>query len=169
MNEAERFLESHRKERESDRSHGIQSPDVHPQYRAPDTNPPRAQVPGWFALEGRIRRKTYFWRLICIAAGIFTASLLIGLWYGTTLIGALPAGADFEAIIESAGSQIGVLVMFLSLPFMIPQDTKRLHDLNMSGWNQLIFLIPLLGWIFRLYVLFRRGTIGPNNYGQQPA
>lgn len=169
MNEAERFLESRKKQQESVHFHDNQSPDTFPQHQAPVSNQQRAQVPGWFALEGRIRRKTYFWRLLCIAVGIIGSSLLVGLWYGTTLIGALPAGADYEAITQSAGSQIGVLVMFLSLPFMIPQDTKRLHDLNMSGWNQLIFLIPLFGWIFRLYVLFRRGTFGPNNYGQQPA
>ena len=169
MNEAERFWESRRKQQESESFHGVQSPDNHPQHQAHDANQRQAQVPGWFALEGRIRRKTYFWRLLCISVGIIVASLLIGLWYGTTLIGALPAEADYEAITQSAGSQIGVLVMFLSLPFMIPQDTKRLHDLNMTGWSQLMFLIPIFGWIFRLYVLFRRGTTGPNNYGQQPA
>ena len=169
MNEAERFLASRRKEHGSGPFRAIQSPNVAPQHQVHDASQRQTQVPGWFSLEGRIRRKTYFWRLIFIAAGISVASMLIGLWYGTTLIGALPDAADFEIIIQSVSSQIGVLVMFLSLPFVIPQDTKRLHDLNMSGWNQLIFLVPVIGWMFRLYVLFRRGTTGPNNYGQQPA
>lgn len=29
--------------------------------------------------------------------------------------------------------------------------TRRLHDVNKSGWFQLLYLIPLLGWIPVIY------------------
>lgn len=165
MNEAERFLESRRKQSEISSEPNAQMRET----RFPHTREASgANVPGWFALQGRIGRKTYFWRMFFISIGIVVAAMLIGLWYGTTLSAVLPTGTDLESLGAAAGSQIGLLVSFLSLPFIVTQDTKRLHDLNMSGWNQLAFLIPLIGWFFRLYVFVRRGTDGPNEYGQQP-
>ena len=170
MNEAERFLESRRIQAAS----GNKAASIEGMIsNSPEgTRTEKAnikQIPGWFALQGRIGRRTYFWRMLFIFIGILVAAMLIGLWYGTTLATVLPKGADLESIGEAAGSHISLLVGFLSLPFIVIQDTKRLHDLNMSGWNQLFFCIPLIGWIFRLYVFFRRGTNGPNGYGQQPA
>ena len=170
MNEAERFLEPRKKQSGSSNEPDIKTDET--RYFSPtDTSRGGAgenKLPGWFALQGRIGRKTYFWRMLLISIGILVGALLIGLWYGTTIATVLPTGTDFEALGEAAGSQIGLLVSFLSLPFIVTQDTKRLHDLNMSGWNQLFFCIPLIGWLFRLYVLFRCGTNGPNGYGQQP-
>lgn len=170
MNEAERFLESRRKQPASANEPGPQTGETH--FSRGDLSKgvgDEKKVPGWFDLQGRIGRKTYFWRMLFISVGIMVGALLIGLWYGTTIATVLPTSTDFEALGKAAGSQIGLLVSFLSLPFIVTQDTKRLHDLNMSGWNQLFFCIPLIGWLFRLYVFFRRGTNGPNEYGQQPA
>lgn len=170
MNEAERFLESRGKRAASVNKAAINEGEPSCSVEGPrKETTDKKQVPGWFALQGRIGRKTYFWRMLFIFIGILVAAMLIGLWYGTTLATVLPTGADLESIGEAAGSHISLLVGFLSLPFIVTQDTKRLHDLNMSGWNQLFFCIPLLGWIFRLFVFFRRGTSGPNPYGQQPA
>jgi uncharacterized membrane protein YhaH (DUF805 family) len=45
---------------------------------------------------------------------------------------------------------------------------QRLHDLNHSGWMCLLAFIPLVGFIFALYVIFAPGTKGSNNYGLQP-
>ncbi len=42
---------------------------------------------------------------------------------------------------------------------------RRLHDLNKSGWLCLVFLIPLVGTIFSIYVMAAKGTQGENNYG----
>lgn len=45
---------------------------------------------------------------------------------------------------------------------------KRLHDLNKSGWLILLCCVPIIGWIFALYMLFADGTVGPNPYGADP-
>ena len=45
---------------------------------------------------------------------------------------------------------------------------KRLHDLNKSGWLILICCVPIIGWVFSLYMLFADGTVGPNQYGEDP-
>ena len=169
MNEAERFLESRRTQAETAQQVDIVSNEPNSPHRYIQTSESNKKtMPGWFSIQGRIGRKTYFLRMFIIFAAYFALIWLIAFWYGTTLVMALPSGTDMTSIIEAAGTQIALLVGFLSLPFVIMQDTKRLHDLNMSGWNQLCFLIPLFGWLFRLYVFVRRGTSGPNNYGHNP-
>lgn len=168
MNEAERFLKSRRERTGYARDENAQTQDSLPGGDQQTITGHANKIPGWFALQGRIGRKTYLSRMLVIIAGIAVAAWLIGIWYGATLVSVLPADTDIESFTDSVGNQIGLLVTFLALPFVIPQDTKRLHDLNMSGWLQLCFPIPLIGWIFRLYVFFRRGSTGPNEYGPQP-
>jgi len=45
--------------------------------------------------------------------------------------------------------------------------TRRLHDLNASGWWQLIFIIPF-GLILLFALPFKKGTEGVNRYGEPP-
>ena len=57
------------------------------------------------------------------------------------------ASLGFSAISES-------LSFLFSLATLIPSiavTTRRLHDINLSGWWQLIGLIPLLGWVVMIY------------------
>jgi uncharacterized membrane protein YhaH (DUF805 family)/DNA-directed RNA polymerase subunit RPC12/RpoP len=45
---------------------------------------------------------------------------------------------------------------------------RRLHDINKSGWYLLLSFIPLLGSVFSLYILFKKGDKKINNYGPPP-
>ena len=125
-------------------------------------------VPGWFALDGRIGRQTYFIRMLLIGLGGMVATWLIALWHGTTLAISLPESTDLSSLVAASSIHIYLFVGFIAQAFIIPQETKRLHDLNLSGWYQLLFCIPILGALFHLYVLFHPGTAGPNGYGGQP-
>ena len=42
---------------------------------------------------------------------------------------------------------------------------RRLHDTDRSGWWQLLFLVPVLGWIVLIVFWCQRGTEGPNRFG----
>ena len=44
---------------------------------------------------------------------------------------------------------------------------RRLHDLNASGWWQLILLIPF-GQFILIGLLFFKVTDGPNRFGKEP-
>jgi uncharacterized membrane protein YhaH (DUF805 family) len=59
-----------------------------------------------------------------------------------------------------------------SLAVLLPSlavGTRRLHDMNKSGWMQLIWIIPVLGWIYMIYLLAQPGDTADNQYGAPPA
>ena len=121
--------------------------------------------PGYFSLSGRIGRKTYFLRLLAIYG------ILLGLYIAICFC----LGAGMQIGGEWNESTIGLVTKWvlgcLSLfvaPFIIPQHTKRLHDIGTSGWSMLFFGVPLIGWIFFLVLLFLPGKHGPNKYGADP-
>ena len=43
---------------------------------------------------------------------------------------------------------------------------KRLHDVNLSGWFSAIYLIPIINFLFLLFLLFK-GSVEPNKYGER--
>lgn len=45
---------------------------------------------------------------------------------------------------------------------------QRCRDFGWTGWAMLITLIPYIGWIFALAIMFIPGTLGPNRYGPDP-
>jgi len=110
-----------------------------------------------FSFTGRIGRGT-FWAIWCSMMGV---SLIIGLVIG----GIAGSGPD--------GEVTAIVVYFL---YLIPcvwiglaMQVKRWHDRDKSGWMVLINFIPVLGLIWALVELgFLQGTIGPNQYGDDP-
>jgi len=45
---------------------------------------------------------------------------------------------------------------------------KRLHDLERPGAHYWLLLIPVYNIYLALVLLFKRGTSGPNRYGDDP-
>lgn len=60
-----------------------------------------------------------------------------------------------------------VLLMYISLIQYFPLAIRRLHDLNASGWYVLITFAPF-GQFLILWLMFKKGTLGPNKYGGPP-
>ena len=69
-------------------------------------------------------------------------------------------------------SWLGMLLLVLvALGLLIPSlavCVRRLHDLNKSGWNYFIGLIPLVGGIILLVWFCTEGNRFTNNYGPDP-
>ena len=57
-----------------------------------------------------------------------------------------------------------IVVLGLLLPY-IAVAARRLHDINKSGWLQLIGLIPLIGWIIIIIWCATEGHKKKNKYG----
>lgn len=94
-----------------------------------------------FSFEGRIRRLEY---------GI--GNIVLGVLY------------LLVSSIAKSDSDLRGITAFLSIPIIwigFSQGSKRAHDIDDSGWWQ---LIPFYG----LWLLFKPGTVGPNKYGDDP-
>ena len=64
-----------------------------------------------------------------------------------------------------------MLGMLVNLGLLLPSlavGARRLHDIGKSGWFQLIWLIPFIGWAFMIYLLVQP-SVGPNQHGEGPA
>jgi uncharacterized membrane protein YhaH (DUF805 family) len=60
--------------------------------------------------------------------------------------------------------------LVFSLMTLIPSTaaaSRRLHDTNRSGWLQLLWLVPLIGWIVVTYFLVQQAR-EPNQFGASP-
>lgn len=69
---------------------------------------------------------------------------------------------------------IGIVIIIMQF-FYIRSFSLRFHDLNKSGWLGLLALlafIPAIGGlivlVLTIYLMASAGTIGDNNYGEQP-
>lgn len=64
---------------------------------------------------------------------------------------------------------LGFISILYSLAILVPAiaiTTRRLHDVDKSGWMQLLFLIPLLGLIVMIVILAGKGNSAANKYGE---
>lgn len=107
---------------------------------------------------GRARRAEYWWYTLFNFV-LYLVLVGIGL--------ALGAGSSDG----SAGTVVlGVLVMIYILGVLLPTlavTCRRLHDAGLSGWWQLLGIIPLGGLaVFIMTVL--PGNPGENRYGPDP-
>lgn len=92
---------------------------------------------------GRAKRPEYWW----FALFLFLASMVLGVV------------SDMLSIVFSLATLLPSLAA----------GTRRLHDINKSGWFQLLWLIPILGWIVLIYFLVQEGETQANQYGEPPA
>jgi len=61
-----------------------------------------------------------------------------------------------------------VLSVALLLP-TIGATTRRLHDVDKTGWLQICVLICGIGYLVPLFFCIQAGTAGDNKYGPAPA
>jgi len=96
-----------------------------------------------FSFEGRIGRLEYL-----ISNILFFIAL-----------GVLPL--LFYEMDEKLGAILHLLIIVIGLYFLLAQGAKRCHDIDQSGFMQ---LIPF----YSIYLIIAEGNKGPNNYGNDP-
>lgn len=100
-----------------------------------------------FSSKGRINRLPYFLYSLGVGVVCFFA-----------------VGICFTGILAIIGIPLIMACCVANIMLII----QRCHDLNKSGWFYLVLVIPVIGIIFALYLLFAKGTEGPNQYGPDP-
>lgn len=104
----------------------------------------------YFDFSGRSNRGEFWWFVL--------DSLLIG----------LVLGVIDTVVFGEVGANYGVLGNIWSLAILIPSfalNARRLHDIDRTGWWQLLMLVPLIGWIVLIVWFAQKPDNGPNRFG----
>lgn len=118
-------------------------------YEASDELPPLLSL----SFEGRLGRIAYINTGLAAWGGVMIAGI------GAAVLVPLMGGAILIPF---------VLAFAAFLVWSIRVAALRLHDLNRSGWWALAMMMPGVGAILSLLMLFWPGTEGDNDYGPQP-
>ena len=118
-----------------------------------------------FSAKGRFGRLSYLaWYLLTTILTFIVAGIAMSLTGAATSV---LTASDPNAILSFYTSGAGIVVLAIMLASFIVQlifFIRRLHDINMSGWFSLLFLIPLVNLIFGIYALAKKGTEGANRF-----
>ncbi len=113
-----------------------------------------AVLKNYAGFSGRARRKEY-WMFV-----LFNIIFLIVAMILDTVLGTAIEGAGY-----------GLFYFLYTLAVLIPGlavSVRRLHDVGKSGWMILIVLIPIIGWIWLLVLMFTNSNPRENQYGPNP-
>lgn len=128
----------------------------------------------FFSYKGRIGRLKYFlWGLLLqiIFFGVAISMEIFGLplvFWGA-LYGASHSATNLGPALLLTDFGVIFAVALLYALMMITLIVKRFHDLNKSGsWFWAYGLIPVWNIYLGLSLLLERGTVGPNQYGDDP-
>jgi uncharacterized membrane protein YhaH (DUF805 family) len=103
---------------------------------------------------GRARRAEYWWYTLFNAV-IYLALIAFGFLLGNS---------------DGSNAVLGILVAVFILVVFLPTlavTSRRLHDAGLSGWWQLLGIIPLGGFAVLIMTLLDSND-GPNKYGPEP-
>jgi len=111
----------------------------------------RINMEQFFSFKGRLRRKTFAIRNLPLVIVYVVAT----------------------AIVKNSEDTVVLLITLLVIIIpgaiaSISLTLRRLHDINLSGWFYLINLIPIVNILFAFYEIFKEGTVGPNQFGEDP-
>ncbi|MDR3053878.1 MAG: DUF805 domain-containing protein [Zoogloeaceae bacterium] len=89
-------------------------------------------------------------------------------WFMTMTLLLIPVVMVGSFLVPKFEPQVifGGVVVWIAFRFTL--RFRRLHDINMSAWWMLLFLVPLISNLFGLYLLLKSGADGNNDYGPPP-
>lgn len=107
-----------------------------------------------FAMKGRVSRQLYW------------LSYLLLVCLNAALVGQLLGGeeASFSRIAET----VGPLVILVTIYSNLAVSVKRLHDVGYSGFLAIAMFVPIVNFVFTIWIGLLPGTAGPNAYGDVP-
>ena len=108
----------------------------------------------FFTFKGRSSRKEYIIKIL-----LYTLILVLGIYTFDKCTDPNVFTVTYVLFIDIISAILLIEYFFLAV--------RRLHDLNSSGWYVLITFLPF-GQLLILWFMFKKGTAGANNYGDEP-
>tara|TARA_B100000579_G_scaffold188058_1_gene153435 strand:- start:30 stop:422 length:393 start_codon:yes stop_codon:yes gene_type:complete len=113
--------------------------------------------------KGRARRKEY-WMFTLVYVIILLGCQALDNMLGTVfMMDAGPMG-EISMGYGWAYTVCGLVHLLPGLSVVV----RRLHDVGKSGWFYLIFLLPIIGWIWLLVLYCNEGQKQDNKWGPDP-
>ncbi len=105
----------------------------------------RAVISRSLQFDGRARRPEYWYWILFNAIVLTGLSIMEGMLFGTEIFGYV-----FMAVVSL---------------LTVSVTTRRLHDTGWSGWWQLLFFLPIVGWIICIVWMAQPSEETINDYG----
>ena len=118
----------------------------------------------YFSCSGRLNRKPYICRGIAVT---FVSTALAFLLFFA--FAGFPPSRQYKYP-EYVWLHVALFILIFVLTIWVgfSLGVRRCHDVEKSGWWLLLGLIPYINVAWGLYLIFKRGTIGQNKYGDDP-
>jgi uncharacterized membrane protein YhaH (DUF805 family) len=114
-----------------------------------------------FDYKGRARRKEFWMFVLFNTIFVFIIMSLIFL-----LKYIMNEFDGKNVLVQILGTFNGIFILAMLIP-SLALTVRRLHDIGKSGWMILISLIPIIGGIWLLILMFTDST-NQNQYGVNP-
>ena len=117
--------------------------------------------------EGRAKRSEFWWWMLFQTLVTGVVALIGGVFI--IAAGTGNSGGQVNGPLVVIGGIFYVLAILVGLALLVPTyavGCRRLHDRGMSGWLQLLTLVPC-GNIVLLVFWLMGGTPGANTYGEK--
>ena len=109
--------------------------------------------------DGRAARSEFWWWILALWILNVIVSFVTG---GSSVFMGGDAGNAFLAF-------IGWIIWIILILATVAVGARRLHDTGKSGWWQLLYFLPCVGFIVLIIFWAQAGTPGDNGYGTPPA
>ena len=133
------------------------------------TNAVKAYFTKWIDFRSRSSRSEFYWGTLVVLAVYPIESILLGIVnFIIANAGFSESEMEYALIIGKLFYTIGIFALYIFFFIAsISLNARRLHDLDKTGWWQLIILtiigiIPLIVWYWT------KGTDGDNRFGKDP-
>lgn len=110
----------------------------------------------FFSYRGRLNRKPFILRglLLSVLSSVMSTVMTEMTEASSTVMHLLALLPLLLMVVLSVGTFMLII--------------RRWHDLGKSGWLSLLMLIPLLNFLVLIFLWVKKGTDGPNAYGDDP-
>ena len=105
---------------------------------------------------GRASRSEYWW---------FYLFTILMSWGATIVDGAVASSGD-PAVASSGDPMVEIVVTLVFFVPIIAAGCRRLHYMGKSGWWQLLWFIPIIGWILLIVWLATNTKPEGDKYNQ---